>query len=193
MTACKVSSEKSRALPHAAFADKELQCRYSLQLEAMGERAFNADPAHEAYRFLWHRTFKRPVLVRIESRDGVMVLEAKEADGMGAFAPGKVSEHVRRLISKREWGGLRDAIAASGFWTVSPAERDVIQGDVEAVADGAVWLVEGARFGEHRVVALGTVHIIPANSCRENEQLRDAALRMLQVAGVDLTGLGEIY
>ncbi len=191
--ACEAMSGNHTALPAAAFADKELQCRYSMQLEAMGERALNGGPSYEAYRFLWLRAFKRPVMVRIESREGVLVLEAKEADGMAAFAPGKVSEHVRRLLSKREWDGLRAVIAASGFWAMSSAERDVIQGDVEAVADGAVWLVEGARFQEHRVVALGTVHILPANSRRENEQLRDAALRMLQVAGVDLTQPGEIY
>lgn len=166
-------------------------CGFAPFLEAMGEEPLSQRNADRAYRFLWLRTWARPVMVHIERTRGGVALEAKETDGSSESVPGTLSETTLRALPPGTWERLERAMDRSGFWTIDPAARDVNREDL-VVADGACWIVQGVRAREERTVALHTEHVLRGNSSEENAALRDAALWMLELAGVELDRLGEV-
>lgn len=174
--------------PESAFPPAGVKrCSFQSFLDAMGEETLSRPGVQEAYRFLWLRTWRRPLMVRVERTErGDVSLEAKETDGSSELAPGKLAEHGRRRLTAAEWHSLKEAIQRSAFWTMDPAARVGTGGVV--VADGATWIVEGHRGGGQRTLALDTAHVVEAE-LEENAALRDAALLMLEFAGVDVSQL----
>jgi hypothetical protein len=77
------------------FPDGSLGRRwYSQHLRAMSEPSLSCGrPKGEVYRFLWLRTWGRPVAVRVEAAPGDLFVAAVELDG-AAGRPGKVSRRV---------------------------------------------------------------------------------------------------
>lgn len=120
---------------------------YSKQLSAMGEPTLQCVSHYPIYRFLWLRTFHRPIAVRVEERAGGLHLFAVELDGSGGYEPGNESRHVGRMLSAQEAKLFTDAIAAARVFDAP--DKPEMWG-----ADGAQWIIEardGARYQVHDV------------------------------------------
>src|SRR5262245_8575536 len=86
---------------------------YSTHLRAMAEPSLSCgDSSGESYRFLWLRTFGRPIAVRVETGKP-STLTAVELDGAGGYQPGKISRRVQRQLSADEWKAFSDALNAT--------------------------------------------------------------------------------
>lgn len=113
---------------------------YSKHLSAMREPSLQCVSRCPVYRFLWLRTFHRPIAVRVEKRDDGMHLFAVELDGAGGYEPGNESRRVGRILSAREARAFAKAIAAARVFD-APDKPGMLG------LDGARWIVE-ARDGE---------------------------------------------
>ncbi|HVE79013.1 MAG TPA: hypothetical protein VNA89_09140 [Gemmatimonadaceae bacterium] len=132
---------------HSGF-DRFLQCWFAQALRAMGEPrlAGTAAPAdRDAYRFLWMRSFDRPVAVRAERRRRRLTLTARMLAGRAGYDHGALALTRRRWLTEEDWDELDRLIEAARFWSLpAVSEREGL--------DGATWVLEGARAGRHHVV-----------------------------------------
>jgi hypothetical protein len=149
---------------------------YSKHLSAMGEpRLFEQPDVGETYRFLWLRSFQRPVAVRV-SRDGERrTLFVKELHGAGGSAPGVVTLNLSRALSAAEWGEFVRLLEAACYWRM-PA-HDGLWG-----ADGSQWILEGSREGRYHVVHRWTPR--PGD-------FREACYYLLKISGVGVERMGS--
>ena len=115
---------------------------YSQHLRAMTKPSLSCgESSGESYRFLWLRTWGRPIAVRIEAGRS-STLTAVELDGAGGYEPGKVSRKVQRQLSAAT---LSEALKATGFWKMPG--RLPTHG-----LDGAQWVMEGRSGLNYHVV-----------------------------------------
>ena len=113
---------------------------YSKFLSTMGEPSLQCVSRYPVYRFLWLRTFHRPIAVRVEKRDDGMHLFAVELDDSRGYEPGNESKRVARMLSVRETQLFAEAVAAARVFDAP--DKPGMWG-----SDGARWVVE-ARDGE---------------------------------------------
>lgn len=120
---------------------------YSSQLRAMSEPILYKDySAEHSYRFTWLRTFHHPIAVRINNKNGQIVLTWKECDGAGGYEPGKIIVNKQKKLSVNEWKEFQRMISKIDFWNM-PSTLDEIPGN-----DGSQWILEGIKEGEYHVV-----------------------------------------
>ncbi len=140
--------------PAGAFGDpkgsQEWIGLYSKYLKSMREPSLfdhsQAGPS-QSYRFLWLRSFHKPVSVRLDIRnDGAAVLTVKVGKTPGVSAVGEAIQKTTRTLSKREADSFLDQIGSQGFWKLPPQEEPV------SGPDGARWILEGVRDGQYHVV-----------------------------------------
>ena len=111
---------------------------YSKHLRAMAEPSLSCGQSSgESYRFLWLRTWGRPIAVRIETGPS-NTLTAVELDGAGGYEPGKVSRRVQRPLNGDEWKTLSHALKTTGFWKM-PGRLP------NHGFDGARWILRSER------------------------------------------------
>ena len=152
---------------------------YSSHLLAMGEPSLSCGPeSRETYRFVWLRTFHRPISVRATKHHNVAKLTVVELDGAGGYAPGKVASTVEKELSRKDWAMLETTLAAIDFWKM-PARSGVD----DLGLDGAQWIVEGRRPDKY--------HIVDRWSPRTGPY-REVGLWFLKAAGVKALGQ-ELY
>ncbi len=149
---------------------------YSLHLSTMGEPSLScgAVTEPETYRFIWLRTFDRPIAVRVGSSERAVHLVAIELSGAGGYAPGGVAKRIERSLSRADWKALVAVLRKSDFWTMptQPTPRAV-------GFDGAQWILEGRRRTEY--------HVVDRFSPGEGAY-RDAGLTFLKLAGLLVAG-----
>ena len=107
----------------------------------------------ESYRFLWLRTFHKPIAVRVWSADSRYYLVVKELSGQGGYEPGRIIVSRLRSLSEAEWNNLRGLLSQISFWNL-PTEEPRVQnpdGSVTVGLDGAQWIIEGLREGKYHV------------------------------------------
>lgn len=158
------------ALRPGADADAFVRAHYSKHLRAMEEPSFQCDSAWPAYRFLWLRSFHRPVAVRIERRENGTYLTAVELDGAGGYAPGAVSRRIERLVDAEQARSFLRALEQAGVWAEGGERRTL-------GLDGARWIVEardGARYRVHDQWS------------PDSGPVRDMGLAFLALAGLDV-------
>ena len=123
---------------------------YSKYLGALKEPSLfeqSKSSSSQSYRFLWLRSFHKPVVVRLDvGGDGIGRVAIKIGSGPGVSAAivGPVEERIRRL-TKQQTDSFLDQVNALGFWQLSPQEDPV------AGPDGARWIVEGVKDGQYHV------------------------------------------
>jgi hypothetical protein len=120
---------------------------YSKYLRGMGEVSLCslADSEAESYRFLWLRSFHRPVAVRVwRSSDGYF-LNVKELSGAGGYEPGTLITNRTRQLTNPEWDYFVNLLERSCYWQLA-AEAD------ESGFDGAQWILEGTKGGRYHLV-----------------------------------------
>lgn len=123
---------------------------YSTQLTALQESSLleaKNDPSAQIYRFLWLRSFHRPVAIRVEVHpDGAATVVTKIADGAGGYMPGKLSVDKTEQVPAMETNAFLGKIGELKYWTLP--ERDPERPGL----DGAQWVIEGIDHGKYRVV-----------------------------------------
>ncbi len=145
-------------------------------LRAMEEPQLgNLKAEEQAFRFLWMRSFHPPILVQVERRSAAASLYVKMLDSPWFTRPegthvGRLVVQRRKAISSAQWYRLAE-LRRAGFWHQSGPDPQ--QGGV----DGAMWLLEGYSWGEHRIVERW--------SPREGP-VRELALAMLELAEVQV-------
>lgn len=145
---------QNRYFPSAAFGDpkgsQEWIALYSKYLEALKEPALldrSQSGLSQSYRFLWLRSFHRPVSVRLEVRsDGAGIVTVKVGEKTGASSVGGSVQTITRTLTKREVDSFLDQIESNRFWKL-PSEEEPVSGP-----DGARWIFEGVKGGEYHVV-----------------------------------------
>jgi hypothetical protein len=154
---------------------------YSKQLPAMGESNLPKGLG-ESYRFLWLRSFDNPVAVRISDAGSQCVLVAKQLDGWGGYAPGRLSKRVARTLSLEDCASFKRLIAALGFWQPQPADPR----DVDTVqVDGARWVLEGQRNADYHLWDVWS----PSES-GPRASFRRLCLEMIRLSGLTLNPKG---
>jgi hypothetical protein len=125
-------------------------CWYRDHLEAMEEMPLPRVADH-ALRFLWLRTFREPVMVRVDFQsDGTATLITKVLDGSGGYLPGCLRARRARRLDATEAAVLRVELAGAEQIPVENGSAE--QGDPRVgVADGARWILERVDASGYRV------------------------------------------
>ena len=101
----------------------------------------------EEYRFLWLRTFNKPIAIRIWATADSAQMRVVRLSGAGGYDPGHVESDKTVKISSDNWKRFRDSVAKAQFWqmpTKDPHE--------ELGLDGSQWILEGRVNGKYHVV-----------------------------------------
>lgn len=124
---------------------------YSKHLTVAGEPTLLPAPTpsratNSAYRFIWLRSFDKPVVVRIqEGSNGALFMTASRLSGMGGYEPGKVEARIERELTASEKRWLLRAFAAADRLRL----KAVTCGNGN---DGAAWIFEALDGGAYRYV-----------------------------------------
>ncbi len=150
---------------------------YSKHLLAMEEESLldiNDEDA-EVYRFLWLRTFDRPILIKIAKTNYKITFSMKELDGTGGNEPGKISNTNEFSLSDDDFCRILDLIDKANFWQM-PIENDVMGND------GAQWVLEGVKDNRY--------HIVDRWSPREGD-FREVCIFLLKLSGRNIDELKD--
>jgi len=156
---------------------------YSKHLAAMGESNLPRGGG-ESYRFLWLRTFNHPIAVRISPVGSQCVVVAKELDGAGGYAPGKLARRIVRTLPDEACVPLKGLIEAVGFWRSpppDPSDPDLLN------FDGAQWVLEGRRGTAYHVW-----HVWSPDESGPQASFRRLCLEMIRLSGLTLNPT-EVY
>lgn len=123
---------------------------YSAQLRALKEPSLSVlahQPNAESYRFLWLRTFRHPVAIRIRLRaDGHWILVTKMASGAGGYGPGTLTTNTSRELTAQEVRDFLSRVEKVEFWSAPNPVND------QTGTDGSQWIIEGVKGGAYHVV-----------------------------------------
>lgn len=157
------------SLSDSARLERSRNDRYSRHLSAIGERPLKPSQSGRAYRFLWLRSFHRPISVRVELGEGGARVVAVEFDWLDGYGSGRVLRRQETALTARQAEAFESDLRAEGFWTLPPHddERD------RHILDGAEWVIEAATT-QYRVVT---------RRSPENDPTRAIGERFLAVAG----------
>ena len=129
--------------------DKGTSKWYSDQLRALQEPslwAVSKTKSSQSYRFVWLRTWDRPISVRLDiNNDGTGRLVTKMSSGTGGYDPGKLVLDRTRQLTKEQSASLLLKVETAAFWGLPTNETT-------GGRDGARWIIEGVRHGEYHIV-----------------------------------------
>ncbi len=118
---------------------------YSIPLKAMHELPLPAlVDEDESYRFLWLRSFHRPVMVHVWRTGDRYFTVMKRLKGR-SYAPGTFDLYWARSLSENDWDAFMMHLEHAAYWQM-PATTDVL------AQDGAQWILEGYRDERYHVV-----------------------------------------
>jgi hypothetical protein len=125
---------------------------YSKQLSGLHEPSLwetsKATEQVQVYRFLYLRTFDRPIVVRVDvNKDGKGLLTTRIGSWRGGIEPGHLIVNKSRKMSVEETSSFVDRIEELGFWQLPTYEKSDVIG-----VDGAQWILEGVKGGKYLVV-----------------------------------------
>lgn len=126
---------------------------YTSYLQALGEKpmfGFDIPKNIERYRFIWLRTFHRPVVMRVEVKEGSGTLIVKVSDGTGGFERGKLVREETRALSPRDLEIIRAHFRVQDFFALPSFDEK------NAGADGSEWIIEAQVRGRYHVVTRWT-------------------------------------
>lgn len=123
---------------------------YSKHLKAMKEPSLyeqRTDKSAEQYRFLWLRSFHKPIAVRIRRDDTAVSLRAVRLSGRGGYQPGRIEHDETLTLTTNQWHEFSQLLEKSSFWTLPTDEKNAPRG-----FDGSRWVLEGLSQGKYHVV-----------------------------------------
>jgi|ERR1700690_1104270 hypothetical protein len=107
-----------------------------------------ADTSIQQYRFLWLRTFHKPIAIRIKKDNAGMTLRVVRLSGAGGYEPGRIEHDVSMMLTTNQWDGFIKLLEKSSFWKLPADEADINARG----ADGSEWVLEGQATGQYHVV-----------------------------------------
>ena len=120
---------------------------YSRHLEAMNELPLGTiENEAESYRFLWLRTFHKPVVIHVWRTGDRHFMVVKRLNGRGGYDPGTFDLYWARSLSENDWHAFMMQLEHSQFWLMPAPDPGMIS------MDGAQWIMEGYREGRYHVV-----------------------------------------
>jgi hypothetical protein len=138
---------------HAAdtvYFPKGAEHWYPMHLEAMKEPSLyerQSDRSAERYRFLWLRTFHRPLAFRIQKDSAGITLRVVRLSGAGGNEPGHIEHDETLTLTTNQWDRFLKLVDTSSFWQMPTAEKH--EGEK---LDGSQWILEGQVAGKYHVV-----------------------------------------
>ena len=142
---------------------------YTGELKAMNELPLPAlESEDESYRFLWLRSFHRPVTIHVWRTGERYFMVVKRLNGRGGYDPGTFDLYWARSLSVNEWAGFMMQLEQSNYWLM-PTKDD------RMLDDGAQWILESYR--ERRY------HVVDRQS-PEDGAYRDACMYLLRQSGL---------
>jgi hypothetical protein len=187
---CRGVVETTRSIaPDSYFPPGVLDCDgftsgwYSKCLRALGEPSLwalsRSDPRAEVYRFLWLRSFHRPVSIRLVlNSDRTASLTSKITSEAGGLEPGTLIHNETIPVGPHQVWLFSAQFLQSHFWDLPARERP-------GGADGAGWILEA--------VADGRYHIVDRWSPPESDPVHMLGMTlMVDIAGMHLAPR-EVY
>lgn len=158
-----------------AYRDQFLAKHYSKNLSAMAEPSLLSSPgnAQEGYRFLWLRTFDKPVAIRLWRSGREQHISIKKLDGAGGYEPGDLIDSRSRPLTDAEWLTFTSLLERTCFWNLKSA-------DESEGTDGSQWIIEGAKEGYY--------HIVDRHSPKGGDY-RELGLYLLRLADLNDSGV----
>ena len=120
--------------------------RYSKHLSALKEPLVFNQTEKTIYRFTWLRTFHKPVAIRLEKTNKSYTLYWKETSGAGGYDPGSLIVNSSKPLTKDQWDKFISLLQSTDFWNMTT------NANVENIADGSKWIIEGIENGKYHVV-----------------------------------------
>ena len=112
----------------------------------------------EIYRFLWLRTFRSPVCIRINiSSDSSATVTTKVTNGAGGYLPGELIQNSTVRLSENQKSNFLDTVNKNRFWTLENGKHSGL--------DGSQWVIEGLKNDEYHVTHIWSPE--PNNNIRE--------------------------
>jgi hypothetical protein len=145
----------SLLMTHAAetvYFPKGAEHWYPKHLEAMKEPSLFQQTTNkqvEQYRFLWLRTFHKPIAVRVRKDNFGITLRVIRLSGAGGYDPGKIEHEKSFALTTDQWNRFLKLLNESSFWDMPSAEK-VLDGFYGF--DGSQWILEGQAAGRYHVV-----------------------------------------
>lgn len=122
---------------------------YPKHLKAMKEPSLyeqRTNDTVEQYRFLWLRTFHKPIAVRVRKDNVGITLRVVQLTGAGGYDPGKIEHDESIALTPAQWDKLLKLLHKASFWD-TPATENYPGG-----FDGSQWILEGQSAGKYHVV-----------------------------------------
>jgi hypothetical protein len=157
----------------AELTDEPLQFRddlYSGYLKAMNELPLaSLVDEDESYRFLWLRSFHRPVMVHVWRTGDRYFTVVKRLNRRSGSAPGTFDLYWARSLSVDDWDTFIMQLEQSEYWQMPTRDNRMM------AQDGAQWILEGYRDGRY--------HVVDRQSPDEGAY-REACLYLLRQSGL---------
>jgi hypothetical protein len=123
---------------------------YSRELSNLEEPSLletSKDKKAQAYRFLWLRSFRHPLSIRLEVLpDGTGLLTTKMANGADSREETKVILNEQLKMSEQQINWFFKGLQKQDFWNVKGFDHS------QMGWDGATWIIEGVKDGKYHVV-----------------------------------------
>jgi hypothetical protein len=147
---------------------------YSKNLVALQEPSLfelSKDKKAHVYRFLWLRTFDKPIALRlVVYPEGTGLIFKKISDGSAGYDPGELVVNETVAVNKEDVDTFLEMLNKVKFWQLPIKEKSDVLG-----LDGAQWVIEGVSSGKY--------HLVDRWSPTKG-QFREAALQLVRLAGI---------
>jgi hypothetical protein len=144
---------------------------YSNKLYDMKESIVYNQSGKNIFRFIWLRSFHKPVVIRLEEADNKIQLTWKMASGAGGYETGELIVDKSKIISKSEFDKFTSLLATAKYWEMSP------QQDSNG-SDGAQWIIEGLQNGKY--------HFVDRWSSNTETDFQKCALYLLRLTDLEI-------
>jgi hypothetical protein len=102
------------------FSDKVLDsfknAWYTYHLYALKEYPIQKEINTTKYRFLWLRSFHKPVCIIFSKTNGEIILELKTSDGYGGYHSGTLNKDFKVYLNDSIWNDFEKRLRISKFW-----------------------------------------------------------------------------
>jgi hypothetical protein len=143
---------------------------FSKMLFAMFEPVlYNSNIDKESYRFLWLRTVKNPIMVRIEKQNDTIMLYTKATTGSGGVGPGRIRLSEAKVLTPKEWNEFLEIMKTCDFWNMPTV-------DDEKKITGEQWILEGYKKDDFNLVEKWNPEV--------DDQFRIACEYLLNLSGI---------
>jgi len=122
---------------------------YPKYLETMKEPSLyeqRTNDTLEQYRFLWLRTFHKPIVVRVQKDKAGISLRLVRLTGAGGYDPGKIEHDESFTLTAAQWNDFLKLLRKASFWETPTVEN------YPGGFDGSQWILEGQAAGKYHVV-----------------------------------------